>query len=187
MIFNHFLLEIFTDLYYICMTLICYSWLNYVYICVLKHDLPKYLKYILRIPILIFVFIVFTTHFTHFLFIIDKENIYHRSGGIYIHWVVGWIYIILATLLSIYVLLCTKSKYRRKQILPYLYFIIAPVIASVIQMNYYGFSLFQVGITISLLMIFFSYQNYMIQKDPLTGLKNRNVLEQYLDHLILSV
>ena len=61
---------------------------------------------------------------------------------------------------------------------------IAPIIGSIIQMYYPSSASFQVGITISLLMIFFNYQNNMIQKDPLTGFKNRQVLERYFDRLI---
>ena len=55
---------------------------------------------------------------------------------------------------------------------------IAPIIGRIIQMYYPSSASFQVGITISLLMIFFNYQNNMIQKDPLTGFKNRQVLER---------
>ena len=71
-----------------------------------------------------------------------------------------------------------KSKFQKKEILPYFYFVIAPIIGSIIQMYYPSSASFQVGITISLLMIFFNYQNNMIQKDPLTGFKNRQVLER---------
>lgn len=103
---------------------------------------------------------------------------------IYIHWIISWFYIVLATIMSLYVTIHTKSKFQRKGILPYFYFAIAPIIGSIIQMYYPSSASFQVGITISLLMIFFNYQNNMIQKDPLTGFKNRQVLEHYFDRLI---
>ena len=104
--------------------------------------------------------------------------------GIYIHWIISWFYIILATIMSLYMAIHTKSKFQKREILPYFYFAIAPIIGSIIQMHHHSAASFQVGITISLLMIFFSYQNNMIQKDPLTGLKNRHVLERYFDRLI---
>ena len=129
-------------------------------------------------------FLILTNHFNHFLFVIDSNNLYHRGMGIYIHWIISWFYIVLATIMSLYVTIHTKSKFQKKEILPYFYFVIAPIIGSIIQMYYPSSASFQVGITISLLMIFFNYQNNMIQKDPLTGFKNRQVLERYFDRLI---
>lgn len=182
--FNHLILEITNSLFYLSMTMIGYKWLNYVYICIFKEDLQPKIKRLLQTPIVILIFLILSNHFTHFLFVIDRANLYYRGEGIYIHWIISWSYIILATVTSLYVSFQTKSKFQRGEILPYFYFAIAPIIGSIIQMHYHSAASFQVAITISLLMIFFSYQNNMIQKDPLTGLKNRHVLDQYFDRLI---
>lgn len=182
--YTHLILEIFNDLYCMTISMICYQWLHYVYVKIFKHDFKKYQIFLLQVPLFIFFVALLTNHLTRFIFMIDSSNVYHRGPGIYIHWIISWFYIILATFMSFYALLHTKSKYQRKEIHPYLHFIIAPIIASLFQMHYYGATSFQVGITLSLLMIFFSYQNNLIQKDPLTGLKNRHVLEQYFDSLI---
>lgn len=181
---NHFILEITNSLFYLSMTMIGYKWFNYVYICIFKEDVQPKVKRFLQLPIFILLFLILTNHFNHFLFVIDSMNLYHRGIGIYIHWIISWFYIILATIMSLYMTIHAKSKFQREEVLPYFYFAIAPIIGSIIQMYYHSAASFQVGITISLLMIFFNYQNNMIQKDPLTGLKNRHVLERYFDRLI---
>lgn len=131
---NHLILEIMNSLYYFSMTMIGYKWLNYVYICTFKKDLQTKVKRLLQIPILILMFLILTNHFNHFLFVIDSNNLYHRGMGIYIHWIISWFYIVLATIMSLYVTIHTKSKFQRKEILPYFYFVIAPIIGSIIQM-----------------------------------------------------
>ena len=68
---------------------------------------------------------------------------------IYIHWIISWFYIVLATIMSLYVTIHTKSKFQRQEVLPYFYFAIAPIIESIIQMYYPSSASFQVGITVS--------------------------------------
>ena len=67
---NHLILEIMNSIYYLSMTMIGYKWLNYVYICTFKEDLQTKVKRLLQIPILIFMFLILTNHFNHFLQII---------------------------------------------------------------------------------------------------------------------
>ena len=81
--------------------------------------------------------------------VIDSNNLYHRGMEIYIHWIISWFYIVLATIMSLYVTIHTKSKFQRQEVLPYFYFAIAPIIESIIQMYYPSSASFQVGITIS--------------------------------------
>ena len=103
------------SLYYLSMTMIGYKWLNYVYICTFKEDLQTKVKRLLQIPILILMFLILTNHFNHFLFVIDSNNLYHRGMGIYIHWIISWSYIVLATIMSLYVTIHTKSKFQKKR------------------------------------------------------------------------
>lgn len=67
-------------------------------------------------------------------------------------------------------------------------FIIAPAIASGLQMYFYGLTTTQVGITVSVVMVFLAVQDGQlgqIQVDALTGLNNRRELTSYIDYKLL--
>lgn len=67
-----------------------------------------------------------------------------------------------------------------------MYFIIAPSIAPVIQMLFYGVTSTQVGITLSIVILCITNQNAQILTDPLTKLNNRRGLDGYLDYYLSS-
>lgn len=125
-----------------------------------------------------------STPFTNFLFTIDAENCYHRGLGAIINPLVAWGAIISVTL-TIY-LSAKKSKrlVDKEAIEMVIFFLIPTFVTMLVQIIFFGVSVFQVGFTLSLLIVFVNRQKNMISHDELTGLNNRHELNRYYDKLI---
>lgn len=179
------ILQISNLIFYEGLTVISYLWMLYVFVKLNRvSDNDVKIFRLSAIPLVLFTLLALTNHRTSIFFTLDEHNVYARNFGIYIHWAVTWMYLIIPTLYTARLILREKSKYRRKEMAPLLYFIIAPAAASVVQMLFYGVSASQVGITLSAIMFSFLIQNNQILTDSLTGLNNRRGLENYLaDHI----
>ena len=174
------LIEISNLIFYISLTAISYLWMLYVYIKLeIINDFDKRV-FLLSLPLLIFLIVAISNPFTHLLFIVDENNLFVRNTATYFHWTVTWLYMIIPTIKVILILVGEKSKSRKKDIIPFLYFIIAPTFAGIVQMLFYGISSSQVGVTISLVMISLSEQSNRIRSDSLTGLNNRQSFNDYI-------
>ena len=68
--------------------------------------------------------------------------------------------------------------------MPLLIFAVAPIIASIIQVCFYGISTIQVGIVVSAIILFFDIQNRQIFTDELTNLNNRHGLNKYINDVL---
>ena len=89
---------------------------------------------------------------------------------------------ITTTVIILYKIIQEQNKKKRIKIVPLLCFIIAPVIAAVIQMMFYGVTCSQVGITISIVVVSLTEQNNKILTDTLTGLSNRYGFDKYWEN-----
>ena len=101
-------------------------------------------------------------------------------------WIVTGLYLIIAGIKTIKAIIKEDSRQRRKEIIPLLYFIIPTAVACIIQMIFYGTSIAQVGLCISIIIIFLCEQSNQILTDKLTGLNNRHALEKYQDSILPS-
>lgn len=172
------LLEITNCIYYEFLVIIAYLWL--VYVLIKSRRVNNKLLFYSSIPLIIFTIIAIINPFTHFLFVIDEKNIYHRSNGIYLHWAILWGYLIASTAIVCFYYRYEKKFLKKKDLLSLVYFIIPPFIASVIQMCFYGITTSQCGIAISIVIISLLEINGKVIADSLTGLFNRNGLNNYL-------
>lgn len=178
-------IEISNLLYYVSMTLASYLWLMYVMLKLGDRSYNKAKTALWSLPLLIFTVMAAINPFTEFLFRINENNLYVRGSGIYYHWLLTYFYLFAATVKIIIALVRAKSPHARRRILPLIYFIIPPLIASVIQMFFYGVTASQVGITVSVLLTSLSDAGKQIVTDPLTGLNNRNGFNKYLEKHLL--
>ncbi|MCI2056451.1 MAG: GGDEF domain-containing protein [Oscillibacter sp.] len=181
------LLEITNLLYYEMMAVIGFEWLLYVNLrlgWITRLDWKTTLK--AASPLLCFTVTALSNPFTHFLFTIDRGNLYLRNSGTYLHWAVSLLYLILPTVQAVMSIVHEPSRLRRSDLFPLVLFALAPAVGSVIQMIFYGVSSTQVGITISIVWIFLMEQNSQVSTDSLTGLNNRRGLSKYLDACVQS-
>lgn len=180
------ILEVSNLIYFEALAIISYLWMLYVFLKL--NSTPVFSKkrlFLWSIPLLIFSLIALSNPFTHLLFFIDENHLYVRSNSIYLHWLVTWFYLLLPTVQTASVIAHEPNKIRRRELTPLLYFIIAPIIACTIQMLCYGVSSSQVGITISIVMIFLVMQSNQVLTDALTGLNNRRGFDHHLSSHIL--
>ncbi len=176
------LIEISNLLYFEALVVIGYLWVRYVYISVNNTTYFSMKSiFLLRAPLIIFTIIVIINPFTDFLFSINEANFYMRGQGVIVHWIITWSYFLIATIMVAYSLIIEKNRLKRQAMIPLLSFFIAPLIASLIQMFFYGVSSTQVGITIAIVMIYLYNQNSQILTDRLTGINNRRGLDNFLN------
>lgn len=122
---------------------------------------------------------------TNWMFTVDENNLYTRNVGVYFHWLVCWFYLIAATCLIAHRIMKEQNRESRKKLKPFLYFIIAPTVAAVLQMVFYGVTCYQVGITLSVVVICLTEQNAQMLTDALTGLSNRHGFNRYAESFLL--
>lgn len=170
---------------YITITFVTYQWMMYVLLRLKKAQwLSPKLRIVCALPLLVTIVAAITNPLTGFFFSINEQNVYSRGGGIVLHWAMTWVYFAIATIISIREYHRVKNKLRRSEIRPLLFFSVAPAVAAVTQMLLYGVITVQVGVTISILMLFFEAQKSQVITDALTGLNNRHGLNLYADNLI---
>ncbi|MEA4923544.1 MAG: diguanylate cyclase [Eubacteriaceae bacterium] len=177
------ILQISNMLYVEMLVLIAWCWTMYV-LEKLRLTFSRRLSFVLALPLMLFTVAAVSNPITHFLFMIDHNNIYHRDYGIYMHWIVGGFYLLLPMAAVIYKVVHERSAAKRREMTPFMSFVIAPLIASVLQMKFYGMTIIQAGVTISILMVFIAVQNGKVGQvltDVLTGLNNRRGLEGFLE------
>lgn len=172
--------------YFEALAIISYLWLIYVEIFTNGKRFHGRKKYWLLAPLIIYTVVALTNFTTGFLFVIDENGLYVRGGGVMVHWVITWGYFFAATYKAVMAYIKEKSSLRRQNIKPLICFFIAPLVASTVQMIFYGVTSTQVGITISIVMIYIATQNASVLTDPLTGLNNRRGLANYLDRYLES-
>lgn len=177
------LVELSNLIFFEALSAVSFLWMAYVFT---KLKLIEQKKEILlwAVPFLAISIVTIINPFTHWMFSIDENNLYSRGMGVYVHWGVLWSYFLITTVIIAYKIIQEKDKRKRKEIIPFLSFIVAPGIAAVIQMLFYGVSCSQVGITVSLVFISLTEQNNQILTDALTGLNNRYGFYKHLENYL---
>lgn len=181
---SYFGVQLANVLYFLAFNLGAYAWFVYI---VMKMEYSVSLRKVLRCtgaPAFILAAAIALNPLTNYFFSVDKQLIYHRGPGIILTWVIEWGYILIALALNIHSVLTEKRLYRKQEYQGYLIFTLPMVVSALCQMFFYGTTTTQIGFAIALLMAFLNKQFYMVQRDALTGLNNRNALLNYQDSLL---
>ena len=177
----HIVVEVSNMLYYLALSWICFAWLVYVNVRVCTpEEYTKKRMAISSVPLLLMTLIILINPFTQLLFSVDENNVYARGDLIIIHWIVTWGYLIVSLVKSTTRIHRAKSRYEKTGMFSMQWFIVLPAIAAIVQMIFYGVTAMQTGITLSIIMITFGTLSEQISRDTLTGLNNRNALENFV-------
>lgn len=107
---------------------------------------------------------------------IDRANIYHRG---HFFWVPASFTITL--ILSAFLLIIfNRKRIEKKHYFSLVFFAVPPFACVILQILFYGVSLMLNGLSLSLLIVFFTIQNRRIDTDYLTGVYNRKSLDAYM-------
>nr|WP_315021980.1 GGDEF domain-containing protein [uncultured Aminipila sp.] len=167
--------------YYFLCAFIPFIWTIYCD-CKLTNNIQHFRKRLLiyLIPLLIDVFLIISNLWSHFIFYIDSNNIYHRGKWVLVPVMLSFSYLAFSSILALHKASITKIPNEKKQCFLMALFVAPPFIGAIIQIFFYGVSLIWICAVISLLMIFVNIQNQQINTDSLTGLNNRLQFDKYL-------
>lgn len=124
-----------------------------------------------------------STPFTGLAFTVDASNCYHRGIIAYVSPMIAGLFITYMTVNYYRKATKTGGVINRDNFRMVIQFFIPIVVSFAFQMFLYGTSIIQVGITISLLVVFISNQETQISCDELTGLNNRHEFNKYMERM----
>lgn len=141
--------------------------------------LPKWSFVLLSLPFFLFFVILASSPWTHIIFSVDAQNVYHRESGFWIYSAVSYLYILVATVYALHEARRTLFRLRRRECLSLASFVVFPFLGSFVQLFFYGLNLFPPSLAISIILIYINLQYTQISVDTLTGLTNRTQFELY--------
>lgn len=114
---------------------------------------------------------------TPVFFVVDEYNIYKRTDLFLIPYAVTYFYLAYGVILIYWY----RKKVHKYLFLPAILFMIPIMIGSLLQFFFYGYSLVWLGVSIGMISLFINVQNEASYVDVLSGLFNR----QYLNNILL--
>ena len=136
---------------------------------------------LLAVPMVIVGILSLTSYWTHTMFYIDAQGVYMRGPLHFLQPIVTMAYLAVTGLKAFYLYRSTENAHDRSTYATLASFIVPTLIAALIQTVNKNMPTLCAGVTISLLLQYISFQEQLISRDPLTGLNNRNRLEQFAD------
>lgn len=160
----------------------CYFWFRFIEDRLhFARSGKKGLYTLLTIPLLVVCLLDLISVFTGWLFYIDAENHYQSTPLFWFHTVVNYFYLLIPTGFSIYRAIKTQVRQERSEYLTYALYMIAPLIAGLLEDVFPLVPLLGLSIFMMILILFLMIQNMQVYNDALTGLNNRRRLNQYLE------
>lgn len=131
--------------------------------------------------------LVLISQFTHLYYYIDMDNIYHRNPG---H-VISMVLPIICMILDVTILIPYRKKINRLTYVSLLSYIVLPFIMVVIQTFYYGISLTNIAISISMILMFVvammeQNENLARKENEAAELRISIMLSQIAPHFIYN-
>lgn len=162
--------------------IMCFAWTDFVISQIEGRRVleGKYAKLNL-VPLVLLILLIVSTPLTNFAFSIDGQNYYHRGVGAILSPVLSWFFLVFATARATVFAVRHKDSVEREKLRLIYEFLIPPLIATIIQLLWYGTSVLSIGFTLSLLVIFINRQRSQISLDELSGLNNRREMKKYFD------
>lgn len=144
---------------------------------------PSKTKRLIKPLLVLFSFntgMVILSQFTHWYYMIDSNNIYHR-GPLYVVPII----LTFGLIFSAFILILTnKKRIDKNHFVSLLVFAIPPTLCVLYTTFFYGISLVINSVVISILIVGLTIQNHNLNIDYLTGINNRKRLDAYINEKI---
>ena len=167
--------------YYVLDILIPYLWVVYLEIAVSKKQKVTYRRLrLLAVPLALVLALIAVNLKTGTIFIIDENNVYHRSSGFFIFAIVPYVYLAYASVRALYAARRAGWSDDRRRYYSLAFFPVLPAIGGAIQSFVYGVTLIWVFVAVSIMLMYIDSINRQVSIDPLTGINNRRELTKYI-------
>ncbi|HHT24188.1 MAG TPA: GGDEF domain-containing protein [Clostridiaceae bacterium] len=174
----HTLLLVLNDILFINNIVFAYLWVIYVdYKLFTNMKRIKRIYPFVAIPAVLIIIGCLINLVTPVFFAVDEYNIYQRTDLYIIPYAVTYFYLAYGMIL-IYLY---RKKLHKYLFLPAILFMIPIIIGSMLQFFFYGYSLVWLGVAVGMNSLFVNVQNEASYVDKLSGLLNR----QYLNNMLL--
>ena len=151
-----------------------------------KHP-PKIRIHTVRLIAMAGMLIVILSQFTHWYYYIDAGNLYHRNSGYLLSLAIPF----LGLLLDLTLLIQYRKNIGTDILVSMVSYLGLPIIAVVIQAFYYGISLINIAISISMILMFVvamieQNRNLALKQQEATDLRVSIMLSQITPHFIYN-
>jgi len=160
--------------------LVTCCWVSYIdYHMFSSYDrLKKRLFYLY--PMIVNTLFIGMNFFHPLLFSVSKDNVYRRESYI-------WLLVILNVLAHTYLCVMAfknKDRIRKEVIRVILLLIIAPSLASMLQLAIYGIFIMWPVMALTIMLVYIFLETNSTSKDHLTGLTSRKLFDNYIEYHI---
>ncbi|MGI6617343.1 MAG: GGDEF domain-containing protein [Saccharofermentanales bacterium] len=174
----HTLLIVLNAILFVNNIIFAYSWTVYAdYKLFADIKRIKRIYFFVAIPAVLIIIGCLINLATPVFFMVDEFNIYQRTDLYIIPYAVTYLYLAYGVIL----IYSYRKKVNKYLSLPAIQFMIPIMIGSLLQFFFYGFSLVWLGVSIGMMSLFINLQNESAYVDALSGLFNR----QYLNNILL--
>ena len=175
----HTLLIVLNDILFINNIIFALLWVIYVD-CKLFTDMQRIKRIypFVAIPAMLIIIGSLINLATPVFFLIDEYNVYQRTDLYIIPYAVTYSYLAYGMIL----IYSYRNKAHKHLFIPAIMFMIPILIGSLLQFFFYGYSLVWLGVSIGMLSLFIHVQSEASYVDVLSGLLNR----QYLNNILLT-
>lgn len=179
-------LNILTFTYYLSIPLTFISLVHYTTAYVAPHKLPNAFFYVFYTIIILYLIGVIITPFTGFYYYISPDNYYHRGKYNFISFGCFLLLYVVVT----WLIFASRKKLSIKEFHAFLSFPFLPIIMEIIQIKFYGLALVNVGMTLSVLLLFMTLHSNLessYQLKELEAENNEKRLINFQEHTIISL
>lgn len=162
-------------IYYAAQAWYCFEWVRYVYARLgQRRPTTKAGLFLLACPAIFTTLFICSRSFTKWVYTISPDNVYHRGQYIWIGLCLVLIYLALSIIAVIREWYNPLKIRERDEYLVLLVFPLSLLIANLVQLKFYGYSIVWIIAALGSLTLYIGIQNEGLARDSLTGLYNRS-------------
>ena len=152
-----------------------------------REKLPLYRIRLVNLVAVSGMVLVVLSQYYHFYYYFDRHNFYHRNSGYLVSFIIPFV----GMLLDLSLIIQYRKRISHQIFISLISYIILPMIALIIQTFYYGISLINIAISISMILMFVvamveQNQNLAYKQKEAADLKISLMLSQIAPHFIYN-
>jgi len=160
---------------------LCYYWSRYsLFLSSTRIRSRVLYRFAFTLPMLVVSFMAVASIWTGWFFTVDSENHYMRGDFLFVQAALIFLYLLYSFFVAVFTIKKKRDVVNKNKLYAISALGFMPFFADIVQIEYPGSSVFCVGATLGLVIVFLEIQKEMISLDPLTRLNNRNQASIYL-------